>query len=73
MRKYICDNCGQEFESLVKELEKMPCGRRVEMNLEKLGWQSFDDTQDFGELEIVGEYCQQCKKKIEARIKEGVQ
>jgi DNA-directed RNA polymerase subunit RPC12/RpoP len=61
-RKYICDNCGTEVQN---PSELIPLG--------------FNETRVSTEIDMaytefiqIGEYCKNCKAKIEARIKEGV-
>lgn len=55
-RKYICDNCGDEFE----DADEMTTLFFVELG---------DPTEI--ELEV-GDYCEACTAKIHAKIKEGV-
>ena len=56
MRKYICDNCGQEVS---------------ESNLWALSWNDVQGLLRVGEG-VFGEYCPDCREKINKRIKEGV-
>ena len=56
-RKYLCDCCGAEFD------------KRHEVRF--LKWRKF--AVDPEAWHVIGEYCLECLKKIEARVHEGIQ
>ena len=56
MRKYTCDNCGKEFDTLTNA--------DGTGNLWGLRWNRWR------EHILIGEYCSECKAKIMTQIKE---
>jgi len=69
-RKYVCDNCGKEFAGKSYYDEDK---REYISALWALGFSRIEQERDKNRYWAqIGEYCEDCRKKIEARIKEGV-
>jgi hypothetical protein len=68
-RKYICDNCGKKFDS--EWHWSSPTNGYEVSNLYVLVFYPLTTFLHPNSFKF-GEYCADCKVKIEARIKEGV-